>query len=230
MKLHTIKLIACDIDGVLLVDTFSPVLRNLVMKFGGNYTAEIERNIFSRPQKEAQSYLEKKLFIDRNKIDLISEFFAERDSFLSKNYSGLAEGAEKFLKTVSTLGCILVCYGGLPREKIVSDFDAIYHYFDRYVCTNDFRPGIKEITKDFFSLNYSEALFIDDVNSVAEEAKKLSCAFIGVPSAFSWGYQRKEMLSTGVKYMVNSVGEITRDLIHQIDDDSKKEKLWSYNA
>ncbi|MDO8139594.1 hypothetical protein [Streptococcus mutans] len=46
--MNRLKLIACDIDGVLLEDTFSPVLRNLAKKYNVDYTAELENNTFSQ--------------------------------------------------------------------------------------------------------------------------------------------------------------------------------------
>lgn len=45
------KLIAVDIDGVILKDTFSPVLFNLIKKRGGVYDRETERNIFPATKK-----------------------------------------------------------------------------------------------------------------------------------------------------------------------------------
>ncbi|KAF6625255.1 hypothetical protein MF628_005275 [Paenibacillus polymyxa] len=50
--MNTIRLIACDVDGILLTDTFSPVLKSLVKKAGMPYTREIERNVFSRQDRK----------------------------------------------------------------------------------------------------------------------------------------------------------------------------------
>ena len=60
-QMKTIKLIAIDIDGILLEDTFSPIIRKFVSKFGVKYSRELERKIFSRPQKEAAEYLAKNI-------------------------------------------------------------------------------------------------------------------------------------------------------------------------
>ena len=73
---------------------------------------------------------------------------------------------------MANLDVRLVYYGGLPEEKITDEFKQYKHYFEKYICTNDFRPGIKEIIKDFYGLEFNQVLFIDDVNTVAEVAKR----------------------------------------------------------
>jgi len=42
-KLNKIRLVALDSDGVLLNDTYSPVIERFVTKHGGEYTAAVER-------------------------------------------------------------------------------------------------------------------------------------------------------------------------------------------
>jgi len=85
---------------------------------------------------------------------------------------------------------------------------------------------LREITKDFYDLEYNQVLFIDDVNTVAEAAKSLNVPFIGIPAAFSWGFQREDMISTGVKYMLNSIRDIDKELLVQIDREAAAGTIW----
>jgi hypothetical protein len=103
------------------------------------------------------------------------------------------------------------------------------HFFDgvRYVCTNDFRPGIEEICTEFYNYDYRRVLFLDDVNLVGEEAKAKGAAFIGVPSSYEFGFQRQDMVKTGVKYIVSSIREVTEQMIRKINDDAEKGSLWT---
>lgn len=42
---NKIKLVAIDVDGVLLTDTYSPAIRSFVEQHGGVYTPELERQV-----------------------------------------------------------------------------------------------------------------------------------------------------------------------------------------
>lgn len=228
--MNTIKLIAVNIDGVLLEDTFSPVIYNFVTKHGIKYTQEIERNIFSRPQKEAAKYAVS-LFGNNINIDtLIKNYFEEREKYININGCHVNEGVPEFIELVSVLNVHLVYYGGLSEEKIVDEFKEYKRYFERYVCTNDFRPGIKEITKDIYGLEYNQVLFIDDVNFVAECAKANNVPFIGIPSHFPWGFQRQDMIKTKVKYLLNSIKEVNADLLERIDYEASVGIIWRDDA
>jgi phosphoglycolate phosphatase-like HAD superfamily hydrolase len=222
--MKTIKLIAIDMDGVLLEDTFSPIIRNFVSKYSLEYTRELEGNIFSRSQKEAAEYLAKILSIDSN--TLLKGYFEERDQYLKTHGCNVNEGVPELLELLTTLDVRLIYYGGLSEAKISDDFQKYRHYFDRYICTNDFRPGIKEITKDIYRLEFNQVLFIDDVNIVAEVAKINNVPFIGIPSNFSWGFQRQDMIATKVKYLLNSVKEIDIELLDRIDYDTLIGAIW----
>lgn len=222
--MRTIKLIAVDIDGILLEDTFSPIIRSYISKFGLAYTREIERNIFSRPQMEAAGYLSKMIGQDCN--TLIKGYFEEREKYIAIHGCNINDGIPELLNLFSTLNVRLVYYGGLPEENIVDSFKNYKLYFDKYICTNDFRPGIREITKDFYGLDFHQVLFIDDVNTVAEVAKAYNTPFIGIPSNHPWGYQRQDMIKTNVKYLLNSVKEITRELLEKIDYEASIGTIW----
>lgn len=222
--MKNIKLIACDIDGVLLKDTFSPVLRALTHKYGVLYTKDLENNTFSQRRSDAADYLRNHLKISETttRNDILKEYFLERDKYLQDNESILIPGVQEFLEMLSSLDVVLVCYGGLEEEMIDSEFLPYLKYFDRYICTNSFRPGLKEITNSY-GYTYSDVLFIDDVNRVAKEAKEKRIPFIGIPPRHSWGYQMEQMKETGVKYTVKSISEITRDYLEIIDTDNS---IW----
>ncbi|HAT1685355.1 TPA: hypothetical protein I8Y21_006213, partial [Klebsiella oxytoca] len=103
------------------------------------------------------------------------------------------------------------------------------NYFDKeipYIDINTFRPGMYEIVKEKFNLNFDEVVFIDDINRVAEVCKALGAGFIGVPASMPHNFQREEMINTGVKYMVNKFTDITEDLIHEVDERLVSATLW----
>jgi phosphoglycolate phosphatase-like HAD superfamily hydrolase len=222
-----IKLIAVNLDGVLLKDTFSPVIRKMVMHFGNRYTHRIERNVLSRPQMEAAQYVINISKIDYSIQDLLKLFFHEREHFMEVNGNGVFEDAPVFIDLLSKQNSKLVCYGGLPCTHFNIEMKQYKNNFDFYVCTNNFRPGLKEITREIYNLDYSQVLFIDDVNTVAETAKTMNIPFIGCPTNSQWGFQKEEMARTGVKYMVDSVGEITQEILDSVDDDASKGLAWS---
>jgi phosphoglycolate phosphatase-like HAD superfamily hydrolase len=223
--MRTIKLIAINIDGVLLEDSFSPIIRNFVLKYGVSYSRELERNVFSQPQMEAAEHLAHILGSDKKTI--LKRYFEDRDQYLMAHGCNINLGVPELLEFLKTLDVRLVYYGGLSEDKISTvEFTKYKHYFERYICTNDFRPGIKEITKDFYGLEFHQVLFIDDVNTVAEVAKVNNVPFIGIPSDFPWGYQRQDMITTQVKYLLNSIQEITPELIAKIDDETAVGTVW----
>lgn len=223
--MRIIKMVALDIDGVALKDTFSIILRKITEEFNLKYTAEIERNIFSRPQQEGAKY-----FIDTFKIDnytpdsLIDKFFNVRERYLEKHPNTPVKGLGDFLNLLKSLHLKIICYGGLSKEYFQEELRDYVKDFLDYICTNDFRPGIKEITKDIYKLNYNQILFIDDVNTVAEKAKLYNVPFIGVPST---EFQKMDMSRTKVKYLVSSIRDINSDLLIKIDRDAIAGTIWT---
>lgn len=222
-----IKLIAVDIDGVLLADTFSPVLHRLTKKFQVQYTSELERNTFSQNRNSAASYLKKELRLPLKTTneEVLKMYFDERKKYLKEknSQSNILNGVHDFINNLKSYDIKIVCYGGLPLEKVDKNFIPYLKEFDQYICTNDFRPGLKEIIKDIYKVNYNEALFIDDVNRVAQEAKKYNIPFIGVPEKNTWGFQYSDMKENGVKYIVSSVSEIDNNMLEKIDSDNN---IW----
>jgi len=224
--MNHIRIIAFDIDGVLLKDTFSPVIKSFVEKYGGIYSRELERNVFSKNRDEAAKYLIQYLHLNISKDKLLSLYFQERKEYINQFGIGLTDGAGEVLEKLLSAGLKLVCYGGLSKDYYQKELAGYISYFDRYICTNDFRPGLKEIAFDIYKVKNKEILFIDDVNTVAEEAKRLNMPFIGMPSSFEFSYQRADMIQTGVKHIISNLKEINLSLIRKIDKEADKNILW----
>ena len=218
--MKSIKLICIDIDGVILKDNFSPVLRQLVINYNGTYSRDVERNVFSKNQKEAAIYLIKKFNIAISPKELISEYFTLREEYIEKyDAGGLRRGVIHALKMLETYDIPMVSYGGLEYDKLHYEYKKYSEmYFESYICTNDFRPGMKEII-DRYNVSSDQVLFFDDVNTVAETCLNLGTAFIGVPSELSWSWQKSEMRKTGVSYILSSLGDLTKELLTVVDND-----------
>ena len=222
-------MIALDIDGVALHDTFSPVIYLLVKKWGGEYSREIERNVFSQTRNKAASYLIETFNLNMSTDELIKLYFNERALYLKENEHGPIEGLQDFLNRLREMQLKIICYGGLDKKHFDKEMGNYEEYFDgeKYICTNDFRPGVKEIVSDIYALPFENVLFIDDVNRVAEEAKKRNSPFVGVPSHFQYGFQKEDMIKTGVKYIVESIRDIDYSLLNSIDSDVSSGRIWS---
>jgi hypothetical protein len=218
--MNTIKLIAIDIDGVVLKDTYSPVLKTIIEKHNGIYTKELERNAFSRNRKEAATYIANALNLSLTPAQLISEYFQEREEYMTTHESGIETGAIDFLTAIQELDTDILFYGGLSESEFHHDIKPCMKYVNEYVCTNDFRPGINEIAR-MYSIQPSNVLFIDDVAFFAENAKKENALFIGVPSHFPFSYQKEEMHHIGVQHMVDSISSISVEMIHDIDSNGR---------
>lgn len=70
---------------VLLKDSFSPVLRNIAIKNGVEYTRELERNVFSRGLAETAEYIKKNFNVKINKLKLWRDFIKERKRLCSNS-------------------------------------------------------------------------------------------------------------------------------------------------
>ncbi|WP_075185069.1 HAD family hydrolase [Teredinibacter haidensis] len=219
--MKNIKLFAIDIDGVILKDTFSPVLHTLILRHGGDYTRDIERNVFSRNQIQAANYIIETLEINITAHHLIDEYFTEREAYLKHHDGGLNEDALETLALLSEFKLPILCYGGLEKHKIHKEFLPCMDFFDDYICTNSFRPGMKEIIYSA-KLSPTNVLFIDDVNTVAETCKNLGTGFIGLPPSHTWGWQDSDMKRTGVVHRLSSLTQITKERILEIDIDPGK--------
>ncbi|GHG58747.1 HAD family hydrolase [Streptomyces griseocarneus] len=227
--LRRIRLAAVNIDGVLLNDTFSPMIHRFVTGRGGRYTAEVERAVFSQPQLVAARAMGEAAGLDWDPQRVLEAYFEERADYLASDPIRLLDGALDLLHRLRALGLRTVCYGGLDASHFTRYLGAHAELFDGpgYVCTNDFRPGITEITTDVFGLRHDEALFIDDVARVAETARALGTAFIGHPSGFAHGFQGELMREAGVRHVVGSLSAIDEALLRTVDAEAEAGILWS---
>jgi phosphoglycolate phosphatase-like HAD superfamily hydrolase len=225
MALRHLRLIAVNIDGVLLNDTFSPVIHRFVTRHGRAYTSELEREVFSQPQLRAAAALG----LPGTPEEVVEAYFRERAQYLEEHPVRVLDGAGALLERLRSTGAQMVCYGGLGRSHFDSHLAFLSEYFDepRYVCTDAIRPGIREIAEDVFGLRCDQVLFIDDVARVAEVAQRLGAAFIGHPSDFEHSFQRQLMREAGVSHVVGSLDEIDERLLRTVDTEAAEGRLWS---
>ncbi|MFE6288126.1 HAD family phosphatase [Streptomyces sp. NPDC057877] len=218
------KLVAVNIDGVLLPDSFSPVIYRFVVGRGLAYTAELERSVLSQSQMAAAQVLG----LGDPEV-VVREFFREREAYVREHPVRVVAGAEALLGRLRSLGVKLVCYGGLRREHFDRYLGHCAELFDGpgYVCTDGFRPGVREIAEDVFGLECERALFIDDVARVAEAARERGAAFIGHPSSFEHSFQRELMAQAGVRHLVDSLEAIDERLLEVVDAEAAAGRLWS---
>ncbi|MDX3646462.1 HAD family phosphatase, partial [Streptomyces sp. MB09-02B] len=210
------RLVAVNIDGVLLNDTFSPVFHRFVVGRGGRYTAELERTVLSQSQLGAAAALG---VAGATPQEVVEAYFAEREEYLREHPVRVLGGVGALLGRLRATGASLVCYGGLPRAHFERYLAAYAGYFDGpgYVCTDGFRPGVREIAEDVFGLACGRALFIDDVARVAEAAQVLGARFIGHPTAYAHSFQRQLMREAGVRHVVGSLEEIDERVLGAVD-------------
>lgn len=231
--MKNIKLIAVDLDGPLLVDTFSPIMHIICSHLGVPYTSELERNTLSRRREEVTEYLRQALkpYVpasekSKSHEEMMQGYWTVRDQYMRSNKTGMKDGVPEFLGLLRTTGAELVCYGGLPEEYFRAEMKEHARVFSKYICTNEFRPGVKEIVTEICEVEPGRALFIDDVNFVAEHAKALGVPFVGVPAQESFSWQRKSMQETDVPFIVDSVRRIDRDLLRQVDERAGEGRFW----
>ncbi|MEV0977242.1 MULTISPECIES: HAD family phosphatase [unclassified Streptomyces] len=227
-KLQHLKLAAVNIDGVLLNDTFSPVIYNFIVNRGGEYTAEVERSIFSQPQLVGGQGMANAARMPWTAQEAIDVYFKEREEYVRDHPVQLLDGAVDLLRRLRALGLKTVSYGGLDASHFDRYLGEHADLFDepRYVCTNDFRPGLREITTEVFGLEYDQVLFIDDVARVAEVARALDIPFIGHPSSFEHSFQPQLMRDAGTRHIVDSLQAIDEDLLRTLDAEAAAHTVW----
>ncbi len=229
-----IQLVAVDLDGPLLSDSFAPLLRQSC-EFGGlTYSRDMEDNMFSRNRKDATRYF-MSCFGDnppeslRNKTheEMIASYFEFRAAFLQENPITLSEGAADFIRMLSGLNVRMICYGGLDEDYMRRELGSHADAFEAYICTNEFRPGVREIVHEIGKVAPDRALFIDDVNFVARHARDVGACFVGVPARTDWGWQRIGMVEDGVPHIVDHVGQIDLALLERIDAQASTGRFWA---
>ncbi|GAA2307854.1 HAD family phosphatase [Streptomyces kunmingensis] len=226
--LRTLRLAAVNIDGVLLNDTFSPVLHQLVTEWGGTYTAELEQRLLSQTQARAARVLAEATGSTATEQEVTQAYFAARERYVRTHPVRLLDGAVPLLERLRSLGLELICYGGLEAGHFRRHLGPEASRFTApgYICTNDFRPGIREIVEDFFALRRDQVLFIDDAASFAARARALDIPFIGHPSAYEHGFQPRLMRAAGVRHVVGSLDEIDEALVRKVDQEAADGTVW----
>ncbi|WP_327379103.1 HAD family phosphatase (plasmid) [Streptomyces sp. NBC_01216] len=227
--LPQLRLAALNIDGVLLNDTFSPVIHHFVVSRGGAYSAAVERRVFSQPQQVASEHLARAVPVSMTGAQALDAYFADRDAYLREHPVRVLDGAIELVRRLRGLGLQTVCYGGLDRRHFDRFLGEWADLFDGpgYVCTNDVRPGLREITTEVFGLSHDQVVFIDDVARVAEAAKELGMAFIGHPSSFEHSFQRALMHEAGVRHLVDSLSSIDETLLRTVDAEAAAGTVWA---
>jgi beta-phosphoglucomutase-like phosphatase (HAD superfamily) len=224
MALRHLRLIAVNIDGVLLNDTFSPVIHRFVVNHGGVYTAELERAVLSQTRLRAAAAIG----VAGSPEEVLDAYFLERERYLEEHPVHIVDGADRMLRRLRGLGTQLICYGGLERPHFDRHLNAYADWFDQpqYVCTDRFRPGVREIAEDVFGLRCDQVLFIDDVARVGEAARDLGAAFIGHPSSYEHNFQEQAMREAGVRHVVGSLDEVDESLLLSLDTKAAEGLTW----
>ncbi|WP_394430827.1 HAD family phosphatase [Streptomyces sp. SGAir0957] len=226
--LRRLRLAAVNIDGVLLNDTFSPLIHQFVTGRGGTYSADVERRIFSQRQAVAGQAMAEAVPQELTGPEALDAYFEERARYLADHPVEIMDGAIALLERLRAAGLPAVCYGGLGTAHFDEHLGAYADLFTapRYLCTNEVRPGLREITAHF-GLDHGEVLFIDDVARVAEAARALDAPFIGHPSTFEHSHQAELMRETGVRHLVGSLHEIDDALLHRLDEEAAAGTVWT---
>lgn len=222
-----IKLIAIDVDGVLLTDTYSPAIKSFVEKHGGIYTPELERQVWGSPHIAGGHNMSLACKLPWSAQKTIDEFFIHHNEYIKSHPISVVPGAQQLLETLNQYNVKVTSYGGRTKEYIFDRYmPSLKDYFDKdnpYIDTNTIRPGVKEITKDIYGLDFNEVLFIDDINRMAEVAKYFRTGFIGTPVTH---FQQQQMSETGVKFIVSSVREITSEMLLHVDMAMNSDTHW----
>jgi beta-phosphoglucomutase-like phosphatase (HAD superfamily) len=227
-RLRQLRAAAVNIDGVMLNDTFSPVIHHFIASRGGVWTAEVERRIFSQRQAEAAQVIAEAAGVAWPPEQVRDAYFRERAAYLEHHPVRILDGAVAMVRLLRSLGLRTVCYGGLERSHFDSALGGYAELFDApgYVCTDARRPGIREIITETFGLRPDQVLVIDDVARVAQAARALGAPFIGNPSDFEHGFQRELMHEAGVRHLVRSPAEIGEDLLRTLDAEAAAGTCW----
>lgn len=225
--LRTLRLAAVNIDGVLLNDSFSPVIHRFVVGRGLAYTSEVEQMFFSRSRLTAARMFVEMTGGTATEEEVIEAYFAERQAYLRAHPVQVADGAVALLHRLRALGLDVVCYGGLDEghfDRHLGPWSACFTE-PRYICTDGFRPGIQEIIGRF-GLTGRQVLFIDDVATFAERARELDVPFIGHPSPFPHGFQRTLMREAGVRHLTRTLSAIDEPMVRALDRDAANGTVW----
>ncbi|MFE2298880.1 hypothetical protein ACFXAW_11830 [Streptomyces sp. NPDC059445] len=225
--LGSLRLVAVNLDGVLLEDSFSPVIYRVAGAYGVAYSRELEAGVLSQPREVAAGVLARAIGSGVGAGWVTGVYFAERERYVREHPVSLTQGALELVGRLRSLGLEVVCYGGLGVrhfDRYLGEWRSLFAG-PGYVCTDGFRPGIGEIA-GCFGLGFSQVLFIDDVARFAGHARGLRVPFIGHPSTFRHGFQREAMREVGVRHLVSHLGEIDEALLRVVDGEAARDAVW----
>jgi beta-phosphoglucomutase-like phosphatase (HAD superfamily) len=230
-ELRQVRLIAIDCDGVLINDTYLGVIERFVTGHGGDYDDETERSIIGLRDVVVADRLAKACGLDQPVQDTLTEIWAERERHLREQPIEVTPGAADMLASLRDLDVRIICYGGRTREhtfdKYLGDLADLLDADVPYVGINEHRPGVRHIVCDVIGCQFDQAVFIDDVSRVAQAARALGVGFVGFPSSAAHQRQRRFMTDIGVRHIVDSLQQVTPELLARVDAELATSTHWS---
>jgi beta-phosphoglucomutase-like phosphatase (HAD superfamily) len=228
MKLfNKVRAIAIDTNGVLLKDVYSGAIKQFVERHGGQYTPELERMVFGSPHAAGGHIMATACRLPWTSQETIDAFLAEQKQYAASNPVAINPGAIEFLERMQGKGLRITSYGGSVKEvafdPLLQPYEALFDRVTPYVNMGAFRPGMKEIAADAMGCEFDEIVFIDDLNRVADVCRALGCGFIGIPGG---SYQQRQMIDSGVKYVLASLEQVDMALLTELDQRLSTQSLW----
>jgi beta-phosphoglucomutase-like phosphatase (HAD superfamily) len=229
-ELHQVRLIAIDCDGVLIDDTYLAVIERFITERGGNYDDETERSLIGLRDVVVAELIAAACGLDQPVQDTLAEVWAERERYLREHPIAVTPGAADMLASLRELGVRVLCYGGRAREhtfeKHLGGLVGLLDPEVPYVAINEHRPGVEHIVRDVIGCGFDQAVFVDDVVRVADAARAHGVGFIGFPSSAAHQRQRRFMTDLGVRHIVESLEQVTPELLARIDAELAASTHW----
>jgi beta-phosphoglucomutase-like phosphatase (HAD superfamily) len=230
-ELRRLRLVAIDCDGVLINDTYLAVIERFIRAHGGDYDARAERNIIGLRDVAVAELISELCGLNQPVADTLAGLWAERERYLREQPIAMAAGVPDFLASLRELDVRVVCYGGRAREHTFDKYlghlvDLVDHKVP-YVGVNEHRPGVDWIVREVIGCEFDQAVFIDDVSRVAQAAREHGAGFIGFPSSPAHQRQRRFMAEAGVRHIVDSIKEITPELLTRVDEELATSTHWA---
>ncbi|MEU7616396.1 hypothetical protein AB0B27_09900 [Micromonospora rifamycinica] len=208
---------------MLLDDTYLAVIERFVVRHGGRYDEQAERDIVGLRDTVVADRVARLCGLDQPVGATLSALWAERQRYLQEHPIRVADHAVAFLTGLRTLGVRVVCYGGRTREhtfdRYLGHLAGLFDAEHPYVSVNEHRPGVAWIVREVVGCGFDEAVFIDDVGRVAWAARRLGSGFIGLPGSAVHRRQRRFMMEAGARHIVDSLDQITPALLAQVDEE-----------
>ncbi|MBX7057650.1 MAG: hypothetical protein K1X75_06255 [Leptospirales bacterium] len=223
-----IRYVFLHLDGVVLENILAPITLAVAEKLGVSYSAEVEANVFARPQRHAARFLVERYGLAHTEEDIVNLYHQERRAFESSRRIRRNAGLEPMLHLLRGCGYRVVCYGGADRSYFDANTRGLEAYFDGpgYIQTRDIRPGVRQIIYDIFRLDPRETLFMDEEAEIARAARAARAPFIAMNIAHPFSFQRQAMTELGVRYQIDALAEVTLDLLQRIENDADRDRIW----